>query len=180
ARSAEYRWPLPGYSACPWMMWDASSRKFYHFACQPAKCSLLLNHRSPVEGLEPPRKAHPGSQYQFLGTVTTPQGRSPALTFRMMVPDAASTMETSFDGPLAVKSSFSSGDRVIPHGRWTTSKHAAIALDAVSNTNTFLLRPVLTYNLDPALLITSPMGFTPSPSRTGLNSSCRMDSITLT
>ena len=71
----------------------------------------------------------------------TPRGRSPALTLRMIVPDAASTMETSFDGPLAVKSSFSSGDNVIPQGRWPTSNDAAIALDAVSKTKDLLTAP---------------------------------------
>ena len=74
----------------------------------------------------------------------TPQGRSWTLILRMTVRVARSTTETSFDGPLAVKSVLPSGESAIPHGRGPTSKEAVTAFVAVSMIKTLRARPVLT------------------------------------
>src|SRR6185369_9824849 len=76
--------------------------------------------------------------------VRTPQGRSPTLIFFRTVCADTSTIETSFEGPLAVNSSFSSGERAMPQGRGPTSKDDRIFSVAGSTTTTFLPRPVVT------------------------------------
>lgn len=84
------------------------------------------------------------SRCNQFGNVATPQGPSPALIFLIIVMFARSTTETSFDGPLAVKSVFASGESAMPQGRSPTSTDVLMRLVAVSMTKTLCPRPVLT------------------------------------
>src|SRR5436309_2569992 len=76
-----------------------------------------------------------------LPTTTTPQGRSPTFNFLTTAFVARSTIDTSFDGPFAVNSSFSSGDSAIPQGRCPTSNAVSTFPAAVSTIATVLPRP---------------------------------------
>src|SRR5688572_69667 len=97
------------------------------------------------------------------GTYTTPQGRLPTFTLALTVRVARSTIDTSFDGPLAVKSVLPSRDAAMPHGRSPTSMNATGLLVAVSITTTFLPRPVEMNTWVPSGAAAPPMGRISSP-----------------
>src|SRR6185436_1539584 len=124
---------------------------------------------------DPPRRT------ENHGTYTKPHGRLPTFTFAFTVRVARSTMETSFDGPLAVNSVLPSRDVAMPHGRSPTSMNATGLLLAVSITTTFLPRPVEMNTCDPSGEATPPIGRISSPdSWTVSSTTCFFASTTAT
>ena len=97
------------------------------------------------------------------GTNTTPQGRSPTLTRAFTARLSTSTIDTSPDGPFAVKTVLPSGATAIPHGRSPTSIVATGSFVFVSMITTFFPRPVVMNTCEPSGAATDPIGLTNSP-----------------
>ena len=117
--------------------------------CRPCRSSrrpssptaaIFVSSNSQVYALKP--SCAPARRLQGSGRDSRPQGRPPTLTRFSTLPVAASMTETSFDGPLAVKSRLPSGLTPMPQGRAPTpSMRRATLRVATSMTATDSPRP---------------------------------------
>ncbi len=92
-----------------------------------------------------------------------PTAGCPPAPWPLTVRVARSTIDTSFDGPLAVNTSLPSLDAAMPQGRSPTSMKATGLLVAVSITTTFLPRPVEMNTCEPFGEAAPPIGRMSSP-----------------